>query len=327
MQDQGGSLSFDVFLSYSSRDKEHVRELKRWLLAAHLRVWLDESELRPGVPWQKLIQEGVSASRSIVVVVGPDGIGPWEDEEMQGALHFAVRDKRPIIPVLLPGCEAAPKLPMFLSNRTWVDLRPGINEQSLAALLWGITGVRPNEAPGQSNAGHASKPNMLARYIFIGLTSTAAIASAWIQWGSTNGHEKSVALPYDALLDQQLTELHDLTEDLFGGLALAAESDDPEDGAFGNFAQDYQAIDSRLRVARSRAESLWHSDIVNMLYQLQNSLTEIRSLHKQQTERTPAKEISLAVLESFRASIEQSFQAPIMLNLYSRRQTSDAIGD
>jgi hypothetical protein len=137
-------MEFNVFLSHNSKDKQAVRELKLWLSANGLAVWLDEDELQPGLPWQQLLESGIKTSRSIAVLVGKDGLGPWEDEEMQAALVLAVRDKRPVIPVLLPHASAKPELPMFLVNRTWVDLRAGLTEDGLAKLVWGITGIRPD---------------------------------------------------------------------------------------------------------------------------------------------------------------------------------------
>ena len=136
-------MEFDVFLSHNSRDKPAVRELKLLLSTNGLAVWLDEDELQPGVPWQQLLEAGIKSSRSVAILVGKDGLGPWEDEEMQAALVLAVRDRLPAIPVLLPGASVQPELPMFLANRTWVDLRAGFAGEGIARLVWGITGVKP----------------------------------------------------------------------------------------------------------------------------------------------------------------------------------------
>jgi len=136
---------YDAFLSHNSQNKPEVHKLKQHLTAAHLKVWFDEDELRPGIPWQELLEAGIKASKSVVVVVGADGLGPWEDEEMQGALRLAVKDKRPVIPVLLPGAPSQPELPMFLGNRTWVDLRNGLTADGLERLKWGITGRKGND--------------------------------------------------------------------------------------------------------------------------------------------------------------------------------------
>ncbi|MFD0725938.1 TIR domain-containing protein [Lysobacter brunescens] len=137
------TMSFHVFLSHNSKDKPAVRDLKQQLIGYSLTVWLDEDELQPGIPWQQLLEDGIHQSRSIAVLIGKDGLGPWEDEEMQAALRLAVADKRPVIPVLMPGAAAQPKLPMFLGNRTWVDLRNGFTKDGLNKLVWGITGNKP----------------------------------------------------------------------------------------------------------------------------------------------------------------------------------------
>jgi phosphotransferase system HPr-like phosphotransfer protein/mannitol/fructose-specific phosphotransferase system IIA component (Ntr-type) len=144
-----GSQEFqnDVFLSHNSKDKPVVRELKRRLAAKGLTVWLDEDELRPGIPWQELLEIGIRSSRSVVVVIGKDGLGPWENEEMQAALILAVDNKRPVIPVLMPGAQTMPRLPMFLGIRTWVDLRTDLNDDGVGRLVWGITGAKPQPSP------------------------------------------------------------------------------------------------------------------------------------------------------------------------------------
>ncbi len=140
-------FEFNVFLSHNSHDKPLVCELERLLTEAGLKAWLDEKELRPGINWPPLLEAGVRSSKSIAVLIGPDGLGPWEDEEMQGALRLAVEDGRPIIPTLLPGCPKRPELPLFLGNRTWVDLSDGYTQAAIDNLIWGITGQRPGRPP------------------------------------------------------------------------------------------------------------------------------------------------------------------------------------
>lgn len=135
--------AFDVFFSYNSQDKATVLPLAEALGQRGLAVWLDEEQLPPGLPHQPLLEQAIRESRSVAVLVGQSGIGPWENEEMQAALALAVRDKRPVIPVLLSDTPTQPNLPLFLSNRTWVDLRPAISEAGLDRLQWGITGVKP----------------------------------------------------------------------------------------------------------------------------------------------------------------------------------------
>jgi formylglycine-generating enzyme required for sulfatase activity len=142
--------TFDCFLSHNSRDKPAVRALAAELRARGLTVWLDEEQLQPGLPWQPLLESGIRASKSAAVLVGADGLGPWEQEEMSAALTLAKKDGRPVIPVLLPDAPNEPELPLFLGGRTWVDLRQGTAPgaaSGLDLLDWGITGRRPDGPP------------------------------------------------------------------------------------------------------------------------------------------------------------------------------------
>ena len=181
-------LSYDVFLSHNGKDKPAVRELKRLLSANGLGVWLDEDELRPGIPWQQLLEESIKTSASVAVLIGKDGLGPWKDEEMQGALRLAVKDKRPVIPVLLPGASAQPKMPSFLTNRTWADLRAGLTQDGLAKLIWGITGKKQDRIEKALSASSkpvtdvAVSPTRLrhgAEHLFGRDTELAELDEAW----------------------------------------------------------------------------------------------------------------------------------------------------
>lgn len=136
--------TFDVFLSHNSQDKPAVKDLFRALEGRGLRVWLDESELQPGLSWQQGLDRGIRSSKAVVVVIGKDGLGPWEVAEMEGALILAVDNNIPVVPVLLPGAPGKPKLPLFLTSRTWVDLRGGLTTEGLDRVQWGITGVKPD---------------------------------------------------------------------------------------------------------------------------------------------------------------------------------------
>ncbi len=135
---------FDVFLSHNSKNKPAVIELGGKLRDRGLRVWLDEWELVPGRDWQKALEEVIDTAKSAAVLVGKDGLGPWEERETRGCLSQFVERGMPVIPVLLPGAPRKPNLPLFLTGLTWVDLRGGLTGQGLDRLQWGITDKKPD---------------------------------------------------------------------------------------------------------------------------------------------------------------------------------------
>jgi hypothetical protein len=89
------------------------------------------------------IQEAIGACPSVAVLVGRDGLGPWEIPEMEGALMEGVDRQIPVFAVLLPGARRKPDVPLFLRRTTWVDLRKGLTTDGLDRLVWGITGKKP----------------------------------------------------------------------------------------------------------------------------------------------------------------------------------------
>lgn len=135
--------AFDVFLCHNVGDKPAVMEIGRRLMSRGLLPWLDQWELRPGTPWQRVLEEQIANIHAAAVFVGREGIGPWQRQELDGFLREFNKRGCPVIPVLLPGAGGEPELPLFLRGMTWVDFRETAPDP-LAQLIWGITGQRPS---------------------------------------------------------------------------------------------------------------------------------------------------------------------------------------
>jgi hypothetical protein len=144
------SGSFDVFLCHNSKDKLMVRRLANALQVRGFQVWIDEEQLVPGRSWQEALEEIIQTARTAAVLVGQDGLGPWEIPEMRACLSEFVKRRLPVIPVLLPDAPIKPELPLFLRTFTWVDLRGGLTNEGLDRLEWGITGVKPGQSLGSA---------------------------------------------------------------------------------------------------------------------------------------------------------------------------------
>ena len=142
---------YDVFLSHNSADKPAVEEIACRLVEASLQPFLDRWHLIPGQPWQEALEQALDQSRTCAVFLGPNGVGPWENEEMRTALDERTHspDFR-VIPVLLPDTPMPERgrLPRFLSRLTWVDFRQGLDDaDAFYRLTCGIRGIAPG-APG-----------------------------------------------------------------------------------------------------------------------------------------------------------------------------------
>jgi TIR domain len=133
---------FDVFLCHNGADKPSVRRIADLLEERGLLPWLDERELPPGQPWQQLLEKQIGSIRTAAVFVGAAGIGPWQQQELDGFLREFKKRNSPVIPVLLPDAPDNVELPIFLNAMTWVDFRLK-DPDPLTRLIWGITRQRP----------------------------------------------------------------------------------------------------------------------------------------------------------------------------------------
>jgi len=78
------------------------------------------------------------------VLLGPAGLGPWHEGELDVLLDLARREGKPVIPVLLPGWDG--DVPLFLGAFSRIDLRPGPAGPELERLVAALRG-RPAAAP------------------------------------------------------------------------------------------------------------------------------------------------------------------------------------
>jgi eukaryotic-like serine/threonine-protein kinase len=137
---------FDVFLCHNSEDKPTVRAIAKKLVREGIKPWLDEEQIRPGTSWQKAIGEQIDSIKSAAVFVGKNGVGLWQDEEIQALLSKFLKRKCPVIPTVLASAKEKPELPWTLENRHWVDFRVP-EPDPLKQLIFGIRGQRTGEQP------------------------------------------------------------------------------------------------------------------------------------------------------------------------------------
>ena len=132
-----------MFLCHNSEDKPAVREIAQMLVKKGIKPWLDEDQIRPGTSWQTALGQQIESIKSAAVFVGDEGLGPWQDQEIQAFLNRFVSRRCAVIPVILPTAKETPELPWPFENLHRVDFRT--NSQPLERLIWGITGKKPAE--------------------------------------------------------------------------------------------------------------------------------------------------------------------------------------
>jgi WD40 repeat protein len=142
---------FHVFLCHNSKDKPVVRQLADKLLEHGILAWVDEKGVLAGDRFSKKLEEMVDQAGALAVLIGPQGMGQWQEMEYHAALQRSIEDRdeegRPrlrLIPVLLPGVPPKPELPVFLRGMHAIDLRQEgpENREEIRRLVEAITTKR-----------------------------------------------------------------------------------------------------------------------------------------------------------------------------------------
>ena len=125
-----GTLSHDVFLSYSRRDRDTMHQITDALTNAGFTVWSDE-RLEPGSPsWKDDVQRAIEGAGCVVAIMSPDAKdSEWVSEE----LNYARIHKRRVFTVLARGDESN-AIPFGLTGIQWIDMR-GDDDTQMQALM------------------------------------------------------------------------------------------------------------------------------------------------------------------------------------------------
>jgi hypothetical protein len=149
---------FDIFISYSTKDKDFVRRLANDLKENGLTVWLDELNLRAGDSLADEISTAIKNSKFLLVIMSPDYfVSEWATQEWKAAMLDEVDSKNiKVIPILYRPCSVPP----MLATKRYLDFRqPESYKESLRilvhnlyALVGSIKSQQPIESPtvGQS---------------------------------------------------------------------------------------------------------------------------------------------------------------------------------
>jgi WD40 repeat protein len=116
-----GERAVDVFVSYSRRDGEFVRQLVEQLEARGKDVWVDVGGIRDGEVFPAALRTAVEGTDGFVFVISPDSVGSRFCA--QEVAHAVELNKR-IVPLLL---RAVPdeQVPEGIRMRNWIQVGDG----------------------------------------------------------------------------------------------------------------------------------------------------------------------------------------------------------
>ncbi len=182
---------YDVFISYSSKDKTLADACSAVLEGKGLRCWIAPRDIVPGEEWSEAIIRGIEQSRLMVLVFSANANG---SNQVTREVERAVAKAIPIIPVRIEDVPASGALEYFISCQHWLDaFTPPLEARleqladSAAALLAGAERQATETADQRPSRLRAAVRLLLARDVrprvllaLSGLVVAALFAAFWM---------------------------------------------------------------------------------------------------------------------------------------------------
>jgi formylglycine-generating enzyme required for sulfatase activity len=149
-------MAYDVFLSYSSKDKATADAVCHALEAVRIRVWMAPRDIAPGDDWAHAIVQAINNARMMVLVFsGHANQSPQIAREIGRAVDKGLT----ILPVRIENVAPRGALEYYLSAQHWLDAFPEPSEAHFERLAKSVRRILESGFPGpQSAQPSAAKP-------------------------------------------------------------------------------------------------------------------------------------------------------------------------
>lgn len=155
-------MAHDVFISYSSSDRNAALAVLHGLERAGIRCWMAPRDIKPGAIWAQAIMEAIQEARALVVVFSASAN---RSANVINEVDAAVRKGAIIVPLRIEDVMPEGAMEYHLRTRHWLDaLTPDLEKHTVrlaeqVQALLGSHAPPPMEPP----SGHREKPADLPR--------------------------------------------------------------------------------------------------------------------------------------------------------------------
>ena len=144
---------YDVFISYSFKDRQIADAICSYLEAQNLRCWYAPRDVRPGWDYRDEIMAAIGQSKCMVLIYSD---ASNHSDDVKNEVTAARKAKLPVLPFRLEDVEMEPVLAYYLNGVHWLDaLKPPMGKrihelyQTVSAM---IDAAGANASTGTSSA-------------------------------------------------------------------------------------------------------------------------------------------------------------------------------
>ena len=138
-------MSAEVFVSYSSQDRDRVMPVVQHIRKSGISVWVDEGNIHAADLWSEQIVQAIADSRIMVVMLSEKST---DSHNVIKEVMLSSEQKKILLPVYLEPAEIPAKLQYQLAGIQHLELYGQHGEQALNDL---ITGLKKRGASGNTD--------------------------------------------------------------------------------------------------------------------------------------------------------------------------------
>ena len=141
-------MSFDVFLSYSTKDAITAKAACASLEAAKIRCWMAPRDIVPGARWGASIVRAINECRVMVLIFSRNA---KDSAQVAREVDQAISNGKAVVPLRIDDVKPIDELAYYLNTVHWLDaLTPPLEHglQQLTAAVQGLLAATATPAPG-----------------------------------------------------------------------------------------------------------------------------------------------------------------------------------
>ena len=128
-------MSYDIFISYSSRDSDVAQSVCKTLEDSGKKCWIAPRDITPGSDWAEAILAGISECRVMVLIFSANAnISPQIKREVERAVNRSM----PILPFKIDPTHPSGSFEFFIMNSHWLDASAPPLESHFRSLVQSI---------------------------------------------------------------------------------------------------------------------------------------------------------------------------------------------
>lgn len=122
----------DIFISYSRRDEDFIKQLYQALIDQGISTWYDRENIRVGNQWATEIVEGIRDCKVFVLSLSPDSAA---SPNVRKEVDLAQRYDKQIVPLIWRTTEIPVAMEYQLAGIQWIEFNEKASEENFNQLI------------------------------------------------------------------------------------------------------------------------------------------------------------------------------------------------